>query len=84
MNINDVGLFRSLDVSVRKLRRGSGNLFDIINDNETMVEVVLQVVNTYYADKLCLIWNHKAEGMGKVVLFAGGGDYDRHSLRVPE
>ena len=80
MNVNDLALFRSLDVRVRKLRRGSGCMFD----PEKLVSDVLQAVEEYPAETLVKIWGTKTEIMGKIVLRAGGNDYERHRIVVVE
>ena len=40
MNINDLALFRALDVAVRKARRGEGNAYD----KEKLVADVLKAI----------------------------------------
>ena len=53
MNVNDLALFRGLDVAVRKLRRGAGNTFD----KEKLVADVLKAVAEYPSEKLETMWS---------------------------
>ena len=48
MNVNDLALFRALDVLVRKMRRGEGNAFD----KEKLVGDVLKAYAEYSSEQL--------------------------------
>lgn len=76
LNVNDLALFRALDVAVRKLRRGMGR--SAVWNKEQLVRDVMAAVKAYPASKLSQMWDYKSEIMAKVVEAEGGNDYDRH------
>ena len=74
MNVNDLALFRALDVMVRKSRRGQGNEFD----KDKLVRDVMQAVRDYSPEALERMWDYKGDVMRAVVECEGGNDYPRH------
>ena len=74
MNVNDLALFRALDVLVRKMRRGEGNEFD----KEKLVADVLKAHAEYSSEKLEAMWEYKEYVMEAVAACGGGNDYPRH------
>ena len=74
MNVNDLALFRALDVAVRKHRRGSGNRYD----KEQLVADVQRMAAEYPSEKLDAMWEYKNYVMQAVVACNGGNDYERH------
>ena len=77
MNINDLALFRGLDVLVQKVRRGQGNEYD----KEKLVDDVLKAVAEYPTEKLERMWEYKEYVMEAVQATQptpGGNDYPRH------
>ena len=75
MNVNDLALFRALDVAVRKSRRGmKRGLFD----KEQLVKDVLAAAAAYSSEQLEKMWAYKTYVMEQVLAAKGGNDYPRH------
>jgi hypothetical protein len=75
MNVNDLALFRALDVAVRKSRRGmKKGLFD----KEQLVKDVLAAAAAYPTEQLEKMWDYKSYVMEQVKASKGGNDYPRH------
>ena len=74
LNVNDLALFRSLDVAVRKLRRTEGNEWD----KEKLARDVHRAVKDYPAEKLEEMWDYKSYVMQAILDCGGGNDYPRH------
>ena len=77
MNVNDLALFRALDVAVRKSRRGmKRGLFD----KEQLVKDVLAAAAAYPTEQLEKMWDYKSYVMEQVKASKGGNDYPRHRV----
>jgi hypothetical protein len=75
MNVNDLALFRALDVAVRKSRRGmKRGLFD----KDQLVKDVLAAAAAYSTEQLEKMWDYKSYVMEQVKASKGGNDYPRH------
>ena len=70
LNVNDLALFRALDVAVRKLRRGMGR--SAVWNKEQLVRDVMRAKDAYPASKLSMMWDYKSDIMAKVVEAKGG------------
>ena len=77
-NVNDLALFRALDVSVRKRRREMkpGERWD----KARLAKDVMRQAFTYPAEQLERMWAYKEKFMAAVIgcMDAGGDDYPRH------
>ena len=74
-NVNDLALFRALDVLVRKLRRGQGNAYD----KEKLVAIALKAAAEYPTEQLGRMWEYKEYVMEAVYKCNGlKNDYPRH------
>ena len=73
-NVNDLALFRALDVLVRKSRRGQGNAYD----KEKLVADVLKAAAEYPTEQLERMWEYKEYVMQAVEKCNGLNDYPRH------
>ena len=78
--MNDLALFRALDVLVRKMRRVEGNAFD----KEKLVADVLKAYAEYSSEKLEAMWEYKEYVMEAVARVRRGGGNDRLPAPPPE
>ena len=75
MNVNDLGLFRALDVKVERRRRGMkrGKM-----DPEQLARDVVATYAAFDEEKLDKIWEYKRYVMRCVEATKGGNTYERH------